>query len=115
MFDLLGAPKAQIENKSGPGYSPADHVNETQNRIIAVLARRLLAANLPEDLQPTSVQVLNDAVQGLENCQEAWMLNGILWQYKVCSAFQLRNAQTRLTALENIAANRTTEAPLASE
>lgn len=80
------------------------------------MARRALAANLPEDLQPTSVQVLNDAVKGLENCQEAWKLNGILWQYKVCSAVQLRIAQNRLTALETVAANRTTtEASLPSE
>lgn len=51
-------------------------------------------------------QVLAEYSKGLDDCKEA--MTYMIWQYKVCNAFQLRSAIKKVAALQTLAAARTT-------
>lgn len=61
-------------------------------------------------MQPELDQILADYSKGLDDCKEA--MTYMIWQYKVCSAFQLRSAIKKASALQTLAAARTTAVPL---
>jgi hypothetical protein len=71
---------------------------------LAVLSRRVVAANLPENLQPAAENVLTDADAQLKVCEAALAANHLVWQYKVCATTVLRNGNLQLNALKAAAA-----------
>ena len=85
-------------------FAPEDQAAAFKTKVMGIVAARVVTANLPDDMQIDAVQILSDLEDGLANCQE---IVQVIWQYKVCSSFQLGMAMRRVTALEAMAAART--------
>ncbi|XP_037028945.1 uncharacterized protein LOC119069146 [Bradysia coprophila] len=98
------AVKAQSETNAVAG--PDEDITKIQEKGLAILQIRILAANLPDDLQVKAQAVVLNAQIQLDLCKSAYESNLIIWQYKVCVITQLKLANIEVSRLESEAAAR---------
>lgn len=80
---------------------------DLKEEYLLILANRILTANLPENLQPEGERVLQDAAEGLQQCQEQLEIHHFIGLYRRCAAWQLKIGHQRISALENMASSTT--------
>uniref|UniRef100_A0A182P1N0 Uncharacterized protein n=1 Tax=Anopheles epiroticus TaxID=199890 RepID=A0A182P1N0_9DIPT len=75
---------------------------------------RLAVADLPEDLQQRAQDLQAAGEKGFDACEQMLTTSGSFWQYKRCTALQLRTVLTAAKALEQEATARTAAAAAAA-
>ncbi|CAD7085000.1 unnamed protein product [Hermetia illucens] len=77
----------------GFGFGPGV---DFHNIVLQSAAAKLSAQNLPEDLQNRLTDSLARAELAYVGCE-----NGVYWQYRRCTALEMKNALTEIKAIEN--------------
>ncbi|KAJ6637850.1 hypothetical protein Bhyg_10581 [Pseudolycoriella hygida] len=86
------AVKTQSETDSLTSSNPEDEVIKIQEKGLAILEIRILAANLPQDLLARGLDIVLNARIQFDSCKAALEVNHIIWQYKLCIITQLKVA-----------------------